>query len=115
MQVVLEDGRVIQEDVPEVTVDTTEDRQSHVESDAEDRDIADNDRMPISITDGNDDRASDRHNVVGDRQFRNTRTKDVLQQSSTTAAAQVRFLRKVRCHINSIKLRISFSISITTI
>ena len=105
MQVVLEDGRVIQEDVPEVTVDTTEDRQSHVESDAEDRDIADNDWMPISITDGNDDRASDRHNVVGDRQFRNTRTKDVLQQSSTTAAAQVRSLKKIRCHINSLKLR----------
>ena len=42
-QVVLEDGRVIQEDLPEVTVDTTEDRQSHVESDVEDRDIADND------------------------------------------------------------------------
>ena len=39
----LEDGRVIQEDVPEVTVDTTEDRQSHVESDIEDRDIANND------------------------------------------------------------------------
>ena len=43
IQVVLEDGRVIQEDLPEVTVDTTEDRQSHVESDVEDRDIADND------------------------------------------------------------------------
>ena len=64
MQVVLEDGRVIQEDVPEVTVDTTEDRQSHVESDAEDRDIADNDRMPISITDGNDDMAAPSHVVV---------------------------------------------------
>ena len=105
MQVVLEDGRVIQEDVPEVTVNTTEDRQSHVESDAEDRDIADNDWMPVSITDGNDDMASDRHNVVGDRLFRNTRTKDVLQQSSTTAAAQVRSLKEIRCHINCLKLR----------
>ena len=75
---------MIQEDVPEVTVDTTEDRQSHVESDVEDRDIADNDWMPISAN-GNDD-----GNVVGDRQFRNTRTKDILHQSSTTAAAQVR-------------------------
>ena len=75
---------MIQEDVPEVTVDTTEDRQSHVESDVEDRDIADNDWMPVSAN-GNDD-----GNVVGDRKFRNTRTKDILHQSSTTAAAQVR-------------------------
>ena len=84
MQVVLEDGRVIQEDAPEVTVDTTEDRQSHVESDVEDRDIADNDWMPVSITNGDDS-----HNIVGDRHFRNTRTKDILNTSSTTAAAQV--------------------------
>jgi len=82
-QVVLEDGRVIQEDVPEVTVDTTEDRQSHVESDIEDRDIANDDWVPV-IANGNDNGS----NVVGDRNFRNTRTRDVLQESSTTAAAQ---------------------------
>ena len=106
---------MIQEDVPEVTVDTTEDRQSHVESDAEDRDIADNDWMPISITDGND-MTSDRHNVVGDRQFRNTRTKDVLQQSSTTAAAQVRFLKKSSMSYLFYKImEIVFDVCITTI
>ena len=43
--------------------------------------------MPIAY--GNDDVAASDRNVVGDRHFRNTRTKDVLQQSSTTAAAQV--------------------------
>lgn len=36
-QVVLEDGRVIVEDAPEVTVDTVEDRQSHEDEGEEDR------------------------------------------------------------------------------
>ena len=40
--------------------------------------------MPV-IANGNDNGS----NVVGDRNFRNTRTRDVLQESSTTAAAQV--------------------------
>ena len=41
-------------------------------------------RVPV-IANGNDNGS----NVVGDRNFRNTRTRDVLQESSTTAAAQV--------------------------
>lgn len=74
-QVVLEDGRVIVEDVPEVTVDTVEDTQTREDSGDEDRHSGHFD-------------VTDRDGVVSERFERNTNTRNVDEKSLTTAAAQ---------------------------
>lgn len=85
-QVVLDDGRVISEDAPEVTLDVTEDRQSHEESGDEDRKVA-NDWRPSGGDYGNGSVSARGENVLGEKFQRNIRTHAINQNSVTTAAA----------------------------
>ena len=78
-QVVLDDGRVIVEDVPEVTVDTVEDRQSHEEDGDEDKKIG------FEGYNSYNDRGG---TVLGEKFQTNIHTHDVSKRSTTTAAAQ---------------------------
>lgn len=82
-QVVLEDGRVIEEDDPEVTVDTIEDTQSH--SDDADDDLKNFDYSG-SVIKANGEWQSGL-NVVGEKLQRNTYTTNVEQKTVTTASA----------------------------
>ena len=79
-QVVLEDGRVIEESDPEVTVDTVEDVQSHDEDGDEDRRHFDN-----WATVPRDSWAGD---VLSEKNQRNTYTKKIQEHSVTTASAK---------------------------
>lgn len=78
-QVVLNDGRVIQEDAPNVIVNTIEDHQTHEDS-------GDEARMHLNDTDW---RASSLRgqNVLGEKYEKNVHTHDIQQRSQTTAAA----------------------------
>ena len=78
-QVVLNDGRVIEEDDPEVTNDLTEDRQTHEDEGSEDIHMSGFDRS--SWTGGRGG------TVLGERFQRNINTHDVRSRLSTTAAA----------------------------
>ena len=86
-QVVLDDGRVITEDAPEVTLDVTEDRQSHEESGDEDRHISGGADWRYGNGNGNGAVSKYDANVLGEKFQRNVRTHAVNQNSVTTAAA----------------------------
>lgn len=78
-QVVLDDGRVIVEDKPEVTVDTVEDRQSHEEEGGEDKAIG---------FEGYNSYNTRGDTVLQEKHQTNVHTQDVSRRSTTTAAAQ---------------------------
>lgn len=79
-QVVLEDGRIVQEDDPEVTNDLIEDTQTHEEGGDEDRQFG-----SLSLTQGSG--YGKGSTVLGERFSRNTNTRDVSTKSLSTAAA----------------------------
>jgi len=82
-QVVLEDGRVIEEDDPEVTLDTIEDVESH-------SDDADDEVQQIGALVHFSSEASPwapGYNVAGEKQQRNIRTHKVDKKSVTTSCA----------------------------
>merc|ERR1712083_533147 len=83
-QVVLEDGRVIEEDDPEITVDTVEDTENF--SDDADDDIKNigGSLVPASTVISP---WAPGYNVVGEKLKRNTHTNQVSERSVTTACA----------------------------
>jgi len=81
-QVVLEDGRVIEEDDPEVTVDTIEDIESH--SDDCDDDVKHIGAL-VHVSMNEASPWTPGYNVVGDKLQRNIFTNKVDQKSVTTA------------------------------
>jgi len=96
-QVVLEDGRVIEEDDPEVTVDTVEDVQSHSDDGTEDRHIVGgwgqrtyNPERALQAGKGSQEVASwhPGGNVLGEKLQRNIYTTDVKQNSYSTTSAR---------------------------
>ena len=76
----LEDGRIIEESDPEITVDTVEDTQSHDEDGDEDRKHFGN-----WATVPRDSWAGD---VLSEKNQRNTFTKNIQEKSVTTASAR---------------------------
>ena len=81
---VLEDGRIIEEDVPEVTVDTIEDTQSHDEDGDEDRRHFYNDNWATTPR----DTWSATGDVLSEKNQRNIYTKNIQEKSVTTASAK---------------------------
>merc|ERR1712228_548279 len=83
-QVVLEDGRVIEEDDPEITVDTVEDTENF--SDDADDDIKNigGSLVPASTVISP---WAPGYNVVGEKLKRNTKTNQVSERSVSTASA----------------------------
>jgi hypothetical protein len=79
--VVLEDGRIIEESDPEVTVDTVEDTQSHDEDGDEDRRLYDNNWPTTSRDNWSGD-------VLSETNQRNVYTKNIQERSVTTASAK---------------------------
>ena len=81
-QIVLEDGRVVEEEVPTVTVDTTEDKQTFQTDQDEEREVEDGDerRFPTSRFDGSV--------LVGDKFTRVKKTNDVTESLVKTEALQ---------------------------
>ena len=81
-QIVLEDGRVVEEEVPTVTVDTTEDKQTFQTDQDEEREVEDGDerRIPTSKFDGSV--------LVGDKFTRVKKTNDVTESLVKTEALQ---------------------------
>ena len=90
-QVVLEDGRVIEEDDPEITVDTIEDTQSHSDDGKEDRHIVGAwGRSANRALQNENGQVSAWHpggNILGEKMQRNIYTTDVKQQSYSTTSA----------------------------
>ena len=80
-QIVLEDGRVVEEEVPTVTVDTTEDKQTFQTDQDEDREVEDGDqrRIPTKF---------DGSVLVGDKFTRGKKTNDVTESLVKTEALQ---------------------------
>ena len=81
-QIVLEDGRVVEEEVPTVTVDTTEDKQTFQTDQDEEREVEEGDerRHPASRFDGSV--------LVGDKFTRVKKTNDVTESLVKTEALQ---------------------------
>ena len=80
----MEDGRIIEEDVPEVTVDTIEDTQSHDEDGDEDRRHFYNDNWATTPR----DTWSATGDVLSEKNQRNIYTKNIQEKSVTTASAK---------------------------
>ena len=80
----MEDGRIIEEDVPEVTVDTIEDTQSHDEDGDEDRRHFYNDNWATTPR----DTWSATGDVLSETNQRNIYTKNIQAKSVTTASAK---------------------------
>jgi len=105
-QLVLEDGRIIEEDEPEVTVDTIEDVESHSDDGEEDRHIiggygdsynASRALQTTSPVNGNGEVTPWKPggNILGEDLRRNTYTTDVQKRSySTTSAKNVGEIKK---------------------
>jgi len=97
-QVVLEDGRIIEEGEPEVTVDTVEDVESHSDDGEEDRHIVGGwsksfhpDRALQCSQPGEDNAVATWHpggNTLGETLKRNTKVTDVKQHSYSTTSAR---------------------------
>ena len=81
-QVVLEDGRVIEEDDPEITVDTVEDVESH--SDDCDDDVKQIGAL-VHVSMNEASPWAPGYNVVGDKLQRNIYSKRIEQKSVTSA------------------------------
>ena len=79
-QIVLEDGRVVEEEVPTVTVDTTEDKQTFQTDQDEEREVEDEGRYPASRLDGSV--------LVGDKFTRVKKVNDVTESLVKTEALQ---------------------------
>ena len=102
-QLVLEDGRIIEEDEPEVTVDTIEDVESHSDDGDEDRNIVggfngsyDASRA-LQTTNGNGQVTAWKPggNILGEDLKRNTYTTDIQSRSySTTSATNLGDIKK---------------------
>ena len=95
-QLVLEDGRVLDEEVPTVTIDRTEDKQIFETDHDEERDLKDNDMAVYSTLDKNGGVN------LGDKFTSVKTTKDVKENVTRTEAVQ---------NIGNIRSRVSISFS----